>query len=266
MDISVTGAACLEAEALSCLARACRCALPAGDTAPGSLPEALPPEVAEAAGALPLASRGQGGPIRHFRASRLVAGTVAAALADAGLTCEGLAGSGTGFVSGSTYGTAEFLDSLRLALDTRGPRAVRPTDFAIATQGYPMSALTMTYQTIGPATAFVCGQSATGQALDFAELMMQVGQAARMVVVGYEILGPQTRRHAARLGQEAPAETVVALVLEHGPGLVPLAGFRAACTVSPAGKTPPARLGAARLHHAFRTLFARVSGKPEVAA
>lgn len=169
------------------------------------------------------AAAGEAGP-RHFRASRLVCDVVAMALADAGFAPEDVSGPKTGFVSGSYYGCVDFLDELRAAERAKGPRGVKPTEFAIATHGYPVAALGMTFGAQGPATAFVSGLTAGFEALGFALTMLAQRQCDRMIVIGFEIPGDRVRPHLGALRRSAadePAdevvETVVALVLERAP-------------------------------------------------
>jgi len=159
----------------------------------------------------------QAGPIRHFPLSRVVQQVVGVALADAGLTKEGVAGADTGFVSGSIYGTAEYLDSLRANYEERGPRGIRPTDFSIATQGYPMAALSMAYMGTGPVAAFVNGVTAGFEAISFAHHVIMQGLCKRMVVVGLDGFGDVTRRHYKALTGESASDCIVALVMDMGP-------------------------------------------------
>ena len=194
----------------------------------------------------------EGSPMRHFRASRLIAQTAALALADAGLAPGALRATRTGFVSGSTYGCAEFLDTLRAGLATQGPRAIRPTDFAIATQGYPMAALTMIHGANGPATAFVSGEASAQEALAFAETLLRCAQADRMVVVQYDIFGPATRRHRKDHGGTELAESITALVLSRAPGGL-AAPPRSVASLLGTSKTRAAALAALPALHEVQT-------------
>lgn len=198
------------------------------------------------------------GPIRHFAESRLVADCVAAALADAGLSREDIAGPDTGFVSGSCYGCIEFLDGIREGLARQGPRGVRATEFSIATHGYPMAALAMAYGAQGPATAFVGGSGAAVEALAFAQLMLRIGFCRRMVVVGYELPGKVVRSHMA-----TAASCVVALVVEAVTVAErPSSALTITAAVEPTADTapgsdrpvPPGTLGAAPLLDVFDQL------------
>lgn len=222
-EISIIGAACFDGGRLACLRQDRIWALPGDVSADGALFDTLPTELAGTIPAIRPGDAAEGGAVRHFPASRLIADCVAVALADAGLTVDAITGSHTGFVSGSHYGCVEFLETLRSAMQDRGPRAIKPTDFSIATHGYPMAALGMAYGATGPATAFVGGETASFEAMAFAELMMRIGQADRMVVVGYEIGGRRSDAHRrCRDADDADAPmgpSVVCLVLHRGSGL-----------------------------------------------
>lgn len=260
---AIVAAACARAGDLSLLACGRGFALPEGEGAlrlPDML-EGLP----AAPGDRAAADDAETAP-RHFRASRLVRDVAAAALADAGLSREDVAGPGTGFVSGSHYGCVDFLDGMRAAEREKGPRGVKPTEFAIATQGYPVAALGMTYGAQGPATAFVGGLTAGFEALAFARAMLAFRQCDRMVVIGYELPGDRAGSHLRALGagDGEVAETVVAFVVERAsPRALAIvedlrAGFDPGVEPRP---TPPA-LGADGLLRLFRALAAsRAAGR-----
>ena len=152
---------------------------------------------------------------RHFDASELAREAVCAALQDAGVTPTDLIGTATGFVAASCFGAFEFLDGLRDLVETGGPRKLRPTDFSIATQGYPASALSMEFQTTGPCTAFVCGATAGHEALAFAKFAITSGQSDRMIVFAYDLDGPrETTLKQMAYGNATRSVSIVALVLE----------------------------------------------------
>lgn len=162
--------------------------------------------------------------VAHFEGSKWVSECVAAALADASLSEADVIGSRTGFVSGSCFGAAEFLNSLHQTVETKGPRKLRPTDFAIATQGYPTAALSMEYQANGPCTAFVNGATSGYEALSFASLMLTEGQAERMVVLAYDTKGAACEKlQDAAYGTNIPEFSVVAFVLQTTSATLPIA-------------------------------------------
>lgn len=194
------------------------------------LPEMLPQIEAELCPGWTTVSPDQaadGGSVRHFRASRLIAQAVSIALADAGCPAARIAGSRTGFVSASDYGCSDFIDGLRAGFEAEGPRAIRPTDFSVATQGYPMAALTMIWGATGPATAFHGGADSATEALAFADAMLRTGLAERMVVIRYDLLGPASRRHQVARGARPGVESLSVLVLSP------------AATTAPAAATGP---------------------------
>ncbi|MFV0386840.1 beta-ketoacyl synthase N-terminal-like domain-containing protein [Paracoccus sp. (in: a-proteobacteria)] len=250
--LTITGGCCFDDHALVCLRQKVSLHVP-GDAAGTDLPDTIPDAIKGRIRMLYPTRPPEGGTIRHFRSSRLIADCVAAAFGDAGLQAGDVEGSDTGFVSGSYYGCAEFLDTLRESLHRDGPRAIRPTDFSIATHGYPMAALGMAYRATGPSTAFLCGPASVTEALAFARTMLDSGLTRRMVVVGYELLGPQTRRHHARLSSGALTETVACLVLEGDRGQEGVPLPRYSRTVG-----DPARLGAAPLHALLSSLLSKM--------
>ena len=203
------------------------------------------------------------GPIRHFAESRLIADAAAAALADAGLTRADLAGPDTGFVSGSCYGCGTFLDGIRAGLAQNGPRGVRATEFSIATHGYPMAALAMSYGAQGPATAFVGDAGSAVEALAFADLMLRLGFCERMVVLGYDLPGPVAQAHLAVTRRLTSLPAIVALVVERAAlettaTDAPVLTASVTPAASAAALPPPCALAASPLLE----IFAQLRGKP----
>lgn len=218
---SLTGGSCLRQGSmrLGCRCEDWRCELGGGELE--ALPEAMHRSVAL------WAEHGELVAVRHFPVSRLVHAVVFAAFIDAGKSASDIRGTRTGFVSGSYFGCADFLDTLREDLVRLGPRSIKPTEFSIATQGYPAASLGISLAATGPATAFI-GGGAVEQAVGFSQFMLETDMADRMVVIGFDLLGPATRAFSQRDRRSARRESVTAVVLEPGTGILPLAELTAA--------------------------------------
>jgi 3-oxoacyl-[acyl-carrier-protein] synthase II len=130
-----------------------------------------------------------------------------------GPPCEREVDADAAVVLGTTYGSQARHEHMWTALDTAGPAAVDPNDFALSTFNAPGSAAASAYG-YGGANLIFLGPTGGFAAIEEANRLITSGRARRVLAGGYEEVTPYFRRLMTSLGESEVAEAVCLLTLE----------------------------------------------------